>query len=602
MDTILSKILLIPNPNLELSKGKLVPEPYIPLGLISIATILSENDIDVEILDINRLAKDTTYQNIPDEILSRTPQIVGFSAMCNQYPSILNLARRCKELNPAIVVILGGPEPTIVDRETMKAFPFVDLIVRGECELNIVRIIRALINESPTSDLPGITYRNNGQVNRNPSLPPIMDLDLLPLPDYELVPNINSFKTAFLEVGRGCPYECTFCSTKDFWQRKFRLRSTKKIIELIKNLQSKYMFKNYSFQHDNLTVSKKRIRELCEGLQKENLKIAWSCSTRIDCLDDNIVDWISNAGCNKIFLGVESGSPRMQKIIKKKLDLSKAGKVVRSLTSHGISATASFIIGFPDEHLNDIRHTINLMLELRYIVKDKSILQLHMLAPTPGTTLHEKYKSTLNFDDNYSDMATSRPSKSDYQLIRDYPDIFSAFYYYDTPHVDRNTLLKINYLMINIQFLPFTLFVLWKNKNFDFPDCYIDHLELLNMPGSAWERSDGVGNLSAISKFIKQILRHQRVKDHYIYDLLKYELIASQIFNEDNPKAGSVISDNFNYDVESILESIRASRYTNAPEFAERDNHYLLFTKRDGKSFTIRLHEKLARVFSPRIP
>ena len=134
-----------------------------------------------------------------------------------------------------------------------------------------------------------------------------------------------------------------------------------------------------------------------------------------------------------IMLGIETGSERMQDIIKKRLNLSNVSQIVGQITNAGINFAASFIIGFPEERLEDLKQSINLIGNLRFAGKGDRVLALHVLAPAPGTELFHYYKQNLRFDGSFSDIADAELDDENCKLISEQPDIFPGFYYYESP-------------------------------------------------------------------------------------------------------------------------------------------------------------------------
>ena len=157
-----------------------------------------------------------------------------------------------------------------------------------------------------------------------------------------------------IETGRGCPYNCTFCSTKTFWNRKVRLKSIDRLINEIKYYDNNYSINNFGFIHDLFTARKQHIMEFCKKLVDLRLNINWTCDTRADTLDEEIVKLMAKAGCNRITLGVETGSDRMQQIINKNLTISKIKETIKLLDKYNIKMKICVMYGFPEEEERDL--------------------------------------------------------------------------------------------------------------------------------------------------------------------------------------------------------------------------------------------------------
>src|SRR5262249_51468894 len=161
---------------------------------------------------------------------ARDFDLFGFSTVCSSYPLTLRIAEAVKQVHPESVIVLGGPQASVVDVATMTAFPSIDLILRGEAEQTLPELVDALAQQRPLTTIPGLTFRQDQQIVRNPDAPLVMDLDALPFPAFHLFPDVRFCRHFPLELGRGCPFSCTFCSTNDFFRRRFRLKSPAQMI------------------------------------------------------------------------------------------------------------------------------------------------------------------------------------------------------------------------------------------------------------------------------------------------------------------------------------------------------------------------------------
>jgi radical SAM superfamily enzyme YgiQ (UPF0313 family) len=345
-----------------------------------------------------------------------------------------------KRLRPRIKTILGGPQASVVDEATLKSFQFVDFVLRGEADDTLGLLLDILSGKDTSTELekiPGITFRQGNNIVRNPESPIVDNLDRLPLPAFDLDPNFSQRGGAHLELGRGCPYACTFCSTNDFFRRNFRLKSSQTMIEQMKYIKETYGVYNFSLVHDMFTIDRKRVVEFCEALLDCEDKFMWSCSARTDRVDDELLTLMAEAGCDGIFFGIETGSIRMQKIINKNLDLSDASKRIQCADRNKISTAVALITAFPEETKDDLRDTIHYFVDsLRF---DHAEPQISLLAPLAKTPIHMKYQDQLIFDHIYSDMSHQgwRQDPIELEMIQAYPDIFPNFYAVPTLELDR---------------------------------------------------------------------------------------------------------------------------------------------------------------------
>lgn len=420
----------------------------LPLGLLSLAAVLENVGHQVALVDFNyALCKgelsldDNFYSNAAARIDAVSPDLVGFSTMCNSYHIALRMAEAVKSRLPGIPILFGGPQSSVVDTETLTAFPFVDMILRGEAEQTLPRLIAELSCGTAAYDVPGLTYRRQGRVVRNCDAPLVSDLNRLPVPAYHLFPDGIGDAPA-IDVGRGCPFACTFCSTSGYWQRRFRTKSIDRIIQEMWMLKEKYGATNFTLMHDLFTVNRKRVHDFCDRLQSEKMDVTWSCSARVDCVDPELLRHMADSGCRGLFYGVETGSARMQKEICKNLKLDQTLGVVDATLGAKMSTTVSFIAGFPTETMEDLRQTMDVIQAL--LERSQVSIQLHILAPQVGTPDYQRYGDKVLFDGYYSDIAGAGWKFLEHGWFRQHPALFSSFSYFETDDIPRKLLRGVD--------------------------------------------------------------------------------------------------------------------------------------------------------------
>ena len=432
-----------------------------PVGILSLAAVLEARGLQPEVVDLNRLyyawSQNRERGKIDfcgfagDYFACRDFDFFGFSTVCSSYPLTLRIAAEVKRVHRDSVVALGGPQASVVDVATMRAFPFVDLIVRGEAEHTLPELVDALVRQGSAADIHGITFRRqeDGEIVRTPDAPVVMDLDALPFPAFHLFPDVRFCRHFPLELGRGCPFSCTFCSTNDFFRRRFRLKSPAQMIADMRRVRESYGISSFELVHDMFTVDRKRVVEFCEALIASQEQFTWGCSARTDCIDEELIALMSKAGCRGIFFGIETGSRRMQKIIDKGLDLSDSAERVRSCDNFKINTAVSLMAGFPEETMGDLRETAAFFVDsLRY---DHADPQLSILAPLAGTPIQTQHKNALVLNDGVADMSyRGWPQEpEDHALIADHAEIFSSFYSAPMPHLDREFLKELRDFLLS---------------------------------------------------------------------------------------------------------------------------------------------------------
>ena len=387
------------------------------LGMLALTASLEMAGYPVEIVNLNRsyynylasraVANEDFCAWAAREIAGFQADVYGFSSICSSYPLSLRIACKVKAERPASTIIFGGPQASVVDVETLTTFPSVDFILRGEADHTLPALLTELCGAGCFSALPGLTFRIGKRVVRNPNAPPITDLDGLPVPAYHYVDNARELGEACLELGRGCPFACKFCSTNDFFRRNFRVKSPVRMLTEMRHIAHRYGLRRFELVHDMFTVDRKRVVAFCNELLASNEMFKWSCSARTDCVDDELLALMAQSGCVGIFFGIETGSARMQKVIDKHLDLEEARAMVNAAERHGMSSTVSLITGFPEESLDDLRQTVHFYMHA--VKTPHADPQLNLLAPLAATPIHDKHRDELVLDETLFGRIASGP-------------------------------------------------------------------------------------------------------------------------------------------------------------------------------------------------
>lgn len=418
-----------------------------PLGILTLAARIRDS-YPVRAVDLDEIWRSSGFRRSVfqpaslDAICATKPDVIGFSTVSGCYPLTIRLAEECSAVLPNATIIFGGPQATVTDVDTMSAFPFVDLILRGEADDTFPALLRAMVGGSQENQIPGLTFRESGRIRRNPAAAAILDLDKTPLPAYDLIPCTRELDALALEIGRGCPYACTFCSTNDFFRRRFRLKSPEKVLDEMNRLHEAMGVKIFDLVHDMFTVDRKRVVAFCETMIGAGSPYKWSCSARTDSVDSKLLQLMKQAGCHDIFFGIETGSQRMQRVIDKDLDLGVARRVLQECSDLGIHATASLIIGYPQETRQDLRDTVEFFASV--LVMPWVDPQFNVLSPLAGTPITNEYRNQLTLDENWGDISENATLQDavDRLMIVEHPDIFPNFYAFPY-HTSRDLLKRV---------------------------------------------------------------------------------------------------------------------------------------------------------------
>ena len=419
-------------------------------GTLLLATILKQKGINVDIYRFyesdNSKGFDSFVEETAKNILAKEPRIVSFYCRCDCFLADIRIAQRIKKINKDITVIFGGPQADAVSDYLLNEIPEVDYCCSGEGEETIYPLVSGILGGEDVTGIDGLTYRDSeGKSVTNPRPVLKQSLDTLPFVDYSLVPEDAMQETvnnkAFpLEVGRGCPFNCAFCSTCLFWKRKFRIKTPERIIAEIERIKDLYGVSKYSFHHDLFTAKKQNVMDFCKYVKERGTDLKWMCSSRIDTLDEETIEAMASSGLVRVYFGIETGSPRMQKITHKNLKIPQIIDVCQMLTDRDVKVTASFIYGFPEENEEDLEQTLQLMRKLMEI--GVTSFQLHLCAIFPGTEYFDKYKEELVFADNYSDQVSDFGVKENFEFITSHNNLFPFYYEYHNEHREKFALLS----------------------------------------------------------------------------------------------------------------------------------------------------------------
>lgn len=496
------------------------------LGLISLIAVVRQNNYEGVLYDPKidvsrgRLALDgSLYKEIAGRILAHKPDVVGFTSLGCNFICTLKVANYIREMRPNLPILLGGPHATILDREILSRFRQFDVIVRNEAELTILPLLNAL-SSGKFGTIDGISYRRGGEVISNPGEPLIADLDSLPWPAFESYPMTElELKFLRIEAGRGCPFKCSFCSTASFFGRKYRLKSPQRICAEMDHLRTTYGVSHFSLTHDLFTVNRTKVIEFCDHIRGKGF--TWTCSARMDCVDEELLSSMKSAGCRSLYYGVETGSKRMQKVISKNLDLALFHPTLEWTNNLGMAATASFITGFPSEEQRDQDDTLDLLGSCFFRDQDLVTAQLHLLTPEPGTALSQAFQGSLGYDGHVTDFNFPTLEVDDASTMKSEPQIFLNHHFYPTL-IPRSQHIFVTLMYLELYSLGFGvlrhLLGLYNNR-------------LSQLTRSMWKwaegaradwRGDGAG-------FLEQFMKEQWGREHYLTSVVIYTVTGNRL-------------------------------------------------------------------------
>jgi len=443
------------------------PIPY--LGPLVMRDILKDY-YEVEYLDFRlieelkdiKLTKNTNeiIEMFSEYVVNKKPKIVGFYTICHSFVFTVQVAQHIKKLDANIKIVFGGPHATLTAENCISFLDFLDVVCLGESELSIKPLMDALINDTDMSVVPGIVYKKSNEVIKNPHAELLKNEELSKYTVYDFSPLLRpeTSKPILIEGGRGCPYSCTFCSTNLFWGKKFRVKPVDMLISEMNKFNEFYGFDSFAIMHDHFTSNKRHIMEFCQKLIENGRAYKWACSSRVDALDDEMLEQFKNSKCESIYLGIETGSIRMQRILNKNIKLDNVLETLKKIHDLGIDATVSFIYGSPDETEEDFIETIK-MIEAIFLAGIYKI-QLNSYMLLPNTEETNKVKNRLYFDKNAINFTLFNEdsfSEKCVELIQSCPDIFVQYYSFDS-------FVKTKYVYIDSMIVALSvLFSCFKN-------------------------------------------------------------------------------------------------------------------------------------------
>lgn len=355
--------------------------PTCPLGLLSIATYLHQQGHIIKIIDA--AVKNVNYQK---EISAFQPDIVGVSVISNK--SIADAVRVSKTArSQKIPVVWGGTLASAIPEIILRS-GFVDYVVIGEGEITFDMLLEALKDRSSLANIDGLAFLRQGTVVINPdrAFADLADFHVL---DWTFVNPADYFqqmfsarKMLYLYSAKGCPARCTFCFNKGFNRCVYRARPFEHCLEEIAFLTSCCAMDGVHFADELWCENKTQLAEKCEKLLSRFPALVWGCNARIGSLAQPDFELMYRAGCRWIFFGVESGSPDIQKLIKKGIELHKVETTVRGCYEAGIVPVVSLILGFPDETPAQVRQTADLARKL-----PEALFDVNFFFPLPATEL-----------------------------------------------------------------------------------------------------------------------------------------------------------------------------------------------------------------------
>lgn len=431
-----------------------------PLGMLYVAAYLRQQGHEVIAIDDDPEVNDP----IP-AMLEFRPALVGLTLMTPYYRKADAIVRRIRKHLPGTVICAGGIHPSALPERTVRELGGgLDFVVVGEGELTLAKVASAMEAGGKDIAIPGTVYNRDGRIVNNGRAPVCEDLDILPFPARDLldiekymtppgpIKGIPLSRTTNLISSRGCPAACIYCGNQVLFDRRVRRRSVDNVISELEELVTKYEIKGFNFVDDTFMLNHNHwVDEFCHKLIDKRWNLKWVCSTRANLVTDELVPLMYEAGCRQYEIGVESGSDRILRLMKKGLTTEQIARGYEIARRNGMRRMASFMIGFPTETEEDIRMTGQFAKKIK-----PDFASFFFLTPYPGTEL---YQMALNEgwvpkDHEFGEEWTIRQSETPLMAVEFTPEQLKKF-----RAKLQNAFFFRNY--VSSMNIPFTALMIW---------------------------------------------------------------------------------------------------------------------------------------------
>lgn len=306
----------------------------IPYGLLSLGAQALRAGHEVKLLNLSSYPWPQVEQVLSD----MRADLYGLSCWTANRRGVDLTTRLIRSYDPGTHIVVGGPHATPLAEEVLQHYTAIDTVCTGESELSFMELVQRLQAGKSTQGIAGTVYRDGAAIIKGPPRPSINDLDSLASPhDY--------FDTHIIMTSRGCPWQCTFCGAETTWGRGFRGQSIGYVLDALERVLPRLPVKMIQVKDDTFTANKKRALDICKGIRERKLNFMWSCDTRVDVLTEELIKEMRLAGCQRLSLGVESGSPTILQAINKKITVEKIEEAARLAKLYGIAVRFYMMLG-----------------------------------------------------------------------------------------------------------------------------------------------------------------------------------------------------------------------------------------------------------------
>ena len=376
-----------------------------PMGLTVLAASLRKAGHSVALLDCEALG--LNHQEAKEQCRRSAPRILGLTAVTMSVQSAADLAALLKPLLPNTVFVLGGPHLSAAPEETLTRYPQFDVGVIGEGEETLLELVRRVLCEESITDLEGTIVWIGDTLRRNPNRALLEDIDTIPFPAWDLLPELQTHyrPSAFgfrklpcmsVLTSRGCPGRCSFCS-QGVWTDRYREHSAGYVLDMVRELYHHYGIRDLCIYDGTFGVKRSRLIELCELLIAERWDLVFSCNLRVGMADEKMLRLLKRAGCWGVAYGIESGSSKILEHLRKDITPAMIQRAITLTARAGLISKGYLMVGTPAETEETLAETLAFISTL-----DLDLLTVNSFTPFPGTLDWERADGFGTFDKDWS--------------------------------------------------------------------------------------------------------------------------------------------------------------------------------------------------------
>ena len=382
-----------------------------PYGLLCLGAEALRAGHSVKVINLSSF----DWPTVEKVIARLDADLFGLSCWTANRRGAGSVAREIRRYHPSAHIVVGGPHATALPLEMLAHHPAIDTIAVGESERTLLDLAARVARKEPCVGVEGTAYRSDGQPVFAPPRAPIRDLDSLASPH-------DVFDTHVIMTSRGCPWRCTFCGAEASWGRGYRSHSTAYVLDALERMASRLPLRMVQIKDDTFTTDRKRVIAICHAIRDRGIRLRWSCDTRVDVLDDEVLKEMRLAGCERLSFGVESGSQRILDAIDKKITLAQIERSTELARKWGMVVRYYMMLGNRGETRESFEES------LRFLERARPHQYIFgCLAVYPGTRDYREatrqgwLRAASYFDGDFQELKTTfDASEADTSLMADW--------------------------------------------------------------------------------------------------------------------------------------------------------------------------------------